>query len=359
MNRDWLEKDFYAILGVSKDAGTEEIKQAYKKLARENHPDLNPGDTEAEKKFKEISEASSILTDEGKRQEYDQVRAMGASGFSGFSGGQGFNVDIGDIFGDIFGFGGSGRRKGQTYQTNLTISFIDAASGIETNVPLRKEVVCQDCRGNGSEKGTAYHTCNICNGSGQTASNQGFFSFAQPCSACKGQGNVIDKQCKACRAQGSVIKNETIKVKVPAGVDNGTVIRLRGYGGPGDAGAPDGDLLVQVGVEPHKYFKRNGSDLILEVPLLFSEAALGATIKIPTLNKTVSLKIPQGTPSGKSFKVKGEGISPQGRRSGDLYVRVSIKPPSKLSKSGKKKLEEFRDEGYEGAPEEYRGYLYE
>ena len=144
--------------------------------------------------------------------------------------GQGFNVDIGDIFGDIFGFGGSGRRKGQTYQTNLTISFIDAASGIETNVPLRKEVVCEDCRGNGSEKGTAYHTCNICNGSGQTASNQGFFSFAQPCTACKGQGNVIDKQCKACRAQGSVIKNETIKVKVPAGVDNGTVIRLRGYG---------------------------------------------------------------------------------------------------------------------------------
>ena len=154
MNRDWLEKDFYAILGVSKDASTEEIKQAYKKLARENHPDLNPGDTEAEKKFKEISEASAILTDEGKRQEYDQVRAMGASGFSGFSGGQGFNVDIGDIFGDIFGFGGSGRRKGQTYQTNLTISFIDAASGIETKVPLRKEVVCEDCRGNGSEKGT-------------------------------------------------------------------------------------------------------------------------------------------------------------------------------------------------------------
>jgi len=346
VNRDWLEKDFYAILGVSKDASTEEIKQAYKKLARENHPDLNPGDTEAEKKFKEISEASAILTDEGKRQEYDQVR-------------QGFNVDISDIIGDIFGFRGSGRRKGKTYQTNLTISFIDAASGIETNVPLRKVVVCEDCRGNGSEKGTAYHTCNICNGTGQTALNLGGFSFPQTCSACKGQGNVIDKQCKACGAQGSVIKNETIKVKVPAGVDNGTVIRLRGYGGPGEAGAPDGDLLVQIGVEPHKYFKRNGSDLILEVPLLFSEAALGATIKIPTLNKTVSLKIPQGTPSGKSFIVKGEGISPQGRRAGDLYVRVSIKPPSKLSKSGKKKLEEFRDEGYEGAPEEYRGYLYE
>ena len=183
MNRDWLEKDFYAILGVSKDASNDEIKKAYKKLARENHPDLNPGDTEAEKKFKEISEASAILSDEGKRQEYDQVRAMGASGFSGFSGGQGFNVDIGDIFGDIFGFGGSGRRKGQTYQTNLTISFTDAASGIETNVPLRKEVLCEDCRGNGSENGSAFHTCNICSGSGQTASNQGFFSFAQPCSA--------------------------------------------------------------------------------------------------------------------------------------------------------------------------------
>ena len=156
MNRDWLEKDFYAILGVSKDASADDIKKAYKKLARENHPDLNPGDTEAEKKFKEISEASAILSDEGKRQEYDQVRTMGASGFSGFSGGQGFNVDIGDIFGDIFGFGGAGRRKGQTYQTNLTISFTDAASGIETNVPLRKEVVCEDCKGNGSENGKAF-----------------------------------------------------------------------------------------------------------------------------------------------------------------------------------------------------------
>ena len=354
------KRDYYDVLGVSKNASDTELKKAFKKLAMKYHPDRNPDDDSAADKFKEAAEAYDVLSDPQKKSTYDQ---FGHAGVQGMGGGPNFNdmnfSDIGDIFGDIFGFGGSGRRKGQTYQTNLSISFTDAASGIETNVPLRKEVICEDCRGNGSENGSAFHTCNICSGSGQTASNQGFFSFAQPCSACKGQGNVIDKECKACRAQGSVIKNETIKVKVPAGVDNGTVIRLRGYGGPGDAGAPDGDLLVQVGVEPHKFFKRNGSDLVLEVPLLFSEAALGATIKIPTLEKIVNLKIPQGTPSGKSFKIKGEGISPQGRRSGDLYVRVAIKPPSKLSRTGKKKLEEFRDEGYEGAPEEYRGYLYE
>ena len=206
MNRDWLDKDFYKVLGVPQNASTDDIKKSYKKLARENHPDLNPGDSEAEKRFKDISEASSVLTDQKKRQEYDQVRAMGPSAFSGQGG---FNVDdLGDIFGnlgDIFGgFGGSGRRKGQSYQTNLTISFIESASGLETNVPLRKEVSCADCRGNGSENGTAYHTCNICSGSGQTASNQGFFSFAQPCQACRGQGSVIDKQCKTCKAQGMV-----------------------------------------------------------------------------------------------------------------------------------------------------------
>ena len=359
MNRDWLDKDFYKVLGVSQNASTDDIKKSYKKLARENHPDLNPGDSEAEKRFKDISEASSVLTDQKKRQEYDQVRAMGPSAFSGQGG---FNVeDLGDIFGnlgDIFGgFGGGGRRKGQSYQTNLTISFIESASGLETNVPLRKEVSCNDCRGNGSENGTAYHACNICSGSGQTASNQGFFSFAQPCQACRGQGSVIDKQCKTCKAQGIVIKNETVKVKIPAGVDNGTVIRLRGYGGPGDSGAPDGDLLVQIAVEPHEYFKRNGSDLVLDIPLLFTEAALGSTIKIPTLEKQISLKIPAGTPSGKTFKVKGEGISPQGRRSGDLYVRVYLNPPQNLSRSAKKHLESFRDQFESG--DTPRDYLYE
>ena len=237
MSRDWLDKNFYAILGVPQNASTDDIKKAYKKLARENHPDLNPGDPEAEKKFKEVSEANAVIGDERKRQEYDQMRAMGASGFGGFSS-QGFTVDdFGDIFenlGDIFGFGG--RRKGQTYQTNINISFLEAASGIEVVLPL---------------------------------------------------------------------ESDSLKIKVPAGVDNGSVIRLRGRGGPGAAGAPDGDLLVQVSVEPHKFFKRKNMDLILEVPLLFSEAALGASIKIPTLTKSVTLKIPSGTPSGKTFKIRG------------------------------------------------------
>ena len=285
MSRDWLDKNFYATLGVPQNASIEEIKKAYKKLARENHPDLNPGDLEAEKKFKEVSEAHSVLGDERKKQEYDQIRTMGASGFGGFKS-QGFTVDdFGDIFenlGDIFGFGG--RRKGQTYQTNINISFNEAASGIEVVLPLE----------------------------------------------------------------------ESIKVKVPAGVDNGSVIRLRGRGGPGAAGAPDGDLLVQVSVEPHKFFKRSNMDLILEVPLLFTEAALGASIKIPTLSKSVTLKIPSGTPSGKTFKIRGEGIAPQGRRSGDLYVKVFIIPPTNLSRSAKKHLEKFRDQFESGdSPRKY------
>ena len=285
MSRDWLDKNFYATLGVQQNASIEEIKKAYKKLARENHPDLNPGDIEAEKKFKEVSEAHSVLGDERKKQEYDQIRTMGASGFGGFTS-QGFTVDdFGDIFenlGDIFGFGG--RRKGQTYQTNINISFNEAASGIEVVLPLE----------------------------------------------------------------------ESIKVKVPAGVGNGSVIRLRGRGGPGAAGAPDGDLLVQVSVEPHKFFKRSNMDLILEVPLLFTEAALGASIKIPTLSKSVTLKIPSGTPSGKTFKIRGEGITPQGRRSGDLYVKVFIIPPTNLSRSAKKHLEKFRDQFESGdSPRKY------
>ena len=285
MSRDWLDKNFYATLGVPQNASIEEIKKAYKKLARENHPDLNPGDLEAEKKFKEVSEAHSVLGDERKKQEYDQIRTMGASGFGGFTS-QGFTVDdFGDIFenlGDIFGFGG--RRKGQTYQTNINISFNEAASGIEVVLPLE----------------------------------------------------------------------ESIKVKVPAGVDNGSVIRLRGRGGPGAACAPDGDLLVQVSVEPHKFFKRSNMDLILEVPLLFTEAALGASIKIPTLSKSVTLKIPSGTPSGKTFKIRGEGIAPQGRRSGDLYVKVFIIPPTNLSRSAKKHLEKFRDQFESGdSPRKY------
>tara|TARA_S200000501_G_C20841856_1_gene751969 strand:+ start:1137 stop:2006 length:870 start_codon:yes stop_codon:yes gene_type:complete len=286
VSRDWLDKNFYAILGVPQNASTDDIKKAYKKLARENHPDLNPGDPQAEKKFKEVSEANAVIGDERKRQEYDQMRAMGASGFGGFSS-QGFTVDdFGDIFenlGDIFGFGG--RRKGQTYQTNINISFLEAASGIEVVLPL---------------------------------------------------------------------ESDSLKIKVPAGVDNGSVIRLRGRGGPGAAGAPDGDLLVQVSVEPHKFFKRKNMDLILEVPLLFSEAALGASIKIPTLTKSVTLKIPSGTPSGKTFKIRGEGISPQGRRPGDLYVKVFITPPTNLSRSAKKHLEKFRDQFESGnSPREY------
>ena len=354
MNRDWLEKDFYASLGVGEQASVEEIKKAYKVMARDNHPDLNPGDTEAEKKFKEISEAYAVLSDSNKRQEYDQVRAMGAGGF----GGQGFRVDdFGDLFGsigDIFGgFGGQRSTKGQTYQTDLTIAFNEAAMGVETSVGISKEIFCEKCRGNGADKGTALHKCNICNGSGQVASNQGFFSFSQPCNACKGQGSVVDKKCSSCKGYGKKIKNESIKVKIPSGVDTGTVIRLRGQGGEGRSGAPDGDLLVNINVERHRFFKRSGADLLLDVPITFIEAALGTTISVPTLNEDISLKIPPGTPSGKTFRVKGKGITPKGRRTGDFYVKVGIVVPE-YTRAAKRELQKFKDKGYEGdSPREY------
>ena len=357
MNRDWLEKDFYASLGVGEQASVEDIKKAYKGMARDNHPDLNPGDAEAEKKFKEISEAYAVLSDPNKRQEYDQVRAMGAGGFGGF-GGQGFRVDdFGDLFGsigDIFGgFGGQRSTKGQTYQTDLTIAFDEAAMGVETSVGISKEIFCEKCRGNGADKGTALHKCNICNGSGQVASNQGFFSFSQPCNACKGQGNVVDKKCSSCKGYGKKIKNENIKVKIPSGVDTGTVIRLRGQGGEGRSGAPDGDLLVNINVERHRFFKRSGADLLLDVPITFIEAALGTTISVPTLNEDISLKIPPGTPSGKTFRVKGKGITPKGRRTGDFYVKVGIVVPE-YTRAAKRELQKFKDKGYEGdSPREY------
>ena len=359
MNRDWLEKDFYASLGVNKEASEEEIKKSYKKLARANHPDLNPEDNQAEKKFKEISEAYATLSDTKKRQEYDQVRSMGNSSFQGF-GGQGFRADdLGDLFGnigDIFGFKDQRNTRGQTYQTDLMIAFEEAAMGVETSVGVSKEIYCKGCRGNGSDKGTALHKCNICNGLGQVSSNQGFFSFSQPCSACKGQGNVVDKKCSSCKGSGTEIHNENIKVKIPSGVDTGTVMRLRGRGGEGAAGAPNGDLLVNINVNKHKFFKRNGSDLTLDVPITFTEAALGTTISVPTLTENVSLKIPSGTPSGKTFRIKGKGISPQGRRSGDFYVKIGIVVPE-YSRAAKKELERFRDKGYEG--DSPRGYLNE
>ena len=287
-------RDYYEILGVSKNADANQIKKAYRKVAMKYHPDKNPDDKSAEEKFKEAAEAYAVLSDQDKKNRYDQLghqqyQQFGSQQGQGFSGG----INVEDIFnsvfgggggfGDIFGFGG--RRKGQTYQTNITISFAEAASGIEVVLP---------------------------------------------------------------------IENESIKIKVPAGVDNGSVIRLRGRGGPGAAGAPDGDLLVQVSVQPHKFFKRSNMDLILEIPLLFTEAALGASIKIPTLTKSVTLKIPSGTPSGKTFKIRGEGIAPQGRRSGDLYVKVFITPPVNLSRSAKKHLEKFKEQFESGdSPRKY------
>lgn len=360
MNRDWLDKDFYKTLEVSKDASADDIKKSYRKLAQQYHPDANPGDASAEEKFKEISEAYSTLSDEGQRKEYDQVRAVGASGFGGFGGQQaggfggqqvrvedlqdllgGFGGGLGDLFG--FGGGGSGPTHGSDLQTELTIGFDDAAFGVTTSVRVRGEAACSHCGGGGNEPGTPISTCPTCQGRGTVAQNQGFFSFSQPCPQCRGAGRLIETPCTTCRGTGAEFRTREVKLKVPAGVEDGATLRIRGKGGPGGNGGPAGDLLVKVRVGSSNMFGRKGNDLTLEVPITYSEAALGTKIDVPTLNGGVKVKIPSGTPSGKTFRVRGKGIIPERGKTGDLLVTVEVAVPHKVSRAEKKLLEELSE----------------
>jgi molecular chaperone DnaJ len=378
MNRDWVEKDFYKTLGVSKDASAEEIKKAYRKLAQKYHPDSNPGDQEAEEKFKEVSEAYATLSKPDQRKEYDQVRRVASQGgFTGFGAGQpgggfgGFGgqqvrvEDLEDILGgfgglgDLFGFsgGGGGRSRGPArgadLQTELSISFDDAAQGVTTGVRVEGAARCSHCGGSGAEPGTNVATCPTCGGRGTVAQNQGFFSFSQPCPQCRGSGKLIDTPCSVCRGSGTENRSRTVKLRVPAGVKNGSTLRLRGKGAPGANGGPAGDLLVRVRVAPSKKFGRKGNDLTLKVPITYSEAALGTKIDVPTLNGGVKVKIPSGTPSGKTFRVSGKGIKPERGRAGDLLVTVEVAVPQKMSKEEKKLIEELA--GYE--TEDVRAHL--
>lgn len=356
MNRDWIEKDFYKTLGVSQDAPQDEIKKAYRALAQKNHPDANPGDDEAEERFKEISEAYATLSNPEERKEYDQIRRVAASGgFQGFGqggfGGQQVRVeDISDLLGgfgglgDLFGFGSGSRagpQRGADLRTELTISFEDAAQGVTTSVKVRGAAPCTHCGGEGAEPGTSVTTCPTCGGRGMVAQNQGFFSFSQPCPQCRGSGRLVETPCSVCRGSGTETRTRDVKLRVPAGVKDGTTLRLRGKGAPGPFGGTAGDLLVGVRVARSRTFGRVGNDLTLTVPITYTEAALGTKIDVPTLNGGVKVKIPAGTPSGKTFRVRGRGIEPERGRSGDLLVTVQVAVPSKVSKAEKKLLEEL------------------
>ena len=368
MNKDWVDKDFYKVLDVSKDASQDEIKRAYRKLAQQLHPDANPDNPKAEERFKDVSEAYATLSNEEQRTEYDQIRGMvdsgGFQGFGGagpFGGGQQFRVeDLGDLLGgagglgDLFGFGrGSGRtgpRRGGDLHAELHLSFEDAFHGVTTSVAVEGEAACRHCGGSGGEPGTPVEICPTCSGAGTVAQSQGFFSISQPCPQCRGNGKLIEKPCSTCRGRGTEIRSRTIKVRIPPGVEDGSAIRVRGSGAPGRNGGPAGDLIVGVSVERHPIFRRKGQNLTLRVPITFTEAALGTALEIPTLDGPVKLKIAAGTRSGKTLRVRGKGVPRVRGKAGDLLVTVEVAVPQKLPRAAKKLLEQYADEFEQESP---------
>jgi molecular chaperone DnaJ len=350
--RDWYEKDFYKVLGVSETATPKEITKAYRKLARENHPDTNPGNTAAENRFKDASAAYDVVGDEAKRKEYDEVRASGSMGpFSGGfnGGGQGggpggynFNVGadgLGDLLGGMFNRGGRGRgasagggpQRGEDLEASLTLEFEDAIQGITTTLYLTSDAQCSTCHGSGAKPGTHPKTCSICGGRGVVDDNQGFFSFSSPCRNCQGRGVVIEQACGTCRGSGVEKRAREVKVRLPAGVADGQKIRLKGRGSPGRNGGPAGDLLVECHVLPHALFGRDGGNLTLRVPITFAEAVLGGDIDVPTMGgASVKLRIKAGTQSGTRHRVKGKGIETP-KHTGDLIVTVEVQVPTSLT----------------------------
>jgi molecular chaperone DnaJ len=363
--RDWFEKDFYKVLGVGEKADQKEITRAYRKLARENHPDTNQGDEAAEERFKEISAAYDVVGDPEKRKEYDEVRAlgpmggMGGPGGPGGPGGFGFQGDVGDL-GDIFsglfnrrGRGGAGRagpsrgagpQRGADLEAELHLDFDDAVNGIETTIHLTSDAACHTCHGSGAKPGTSPSTCPLCDGRGFLDDNQGYFSFSQPCPQCGGSGSVVTDPCPTCAGSGVERRPREVKVRLPAGVSEGQRIRLKGRGGPGRNGGPAGDLYVTARVEPHPVFGRKGKDLTLTAPVTFAEAALGANVTVPTLNgERVTIKVPSGTRSGRTFRVKGKGVPGTKKGTGDLLVTVEVAVPQKLSAAERKAIEALAD----------------
>ncbi len=346
--REWYEKDFYAVLGVAPEASAKEITKAYRKLARENHPDAKPGDAAAEERFKEISAAYDVLSDESKRKEYDEVRRLGpmAGGMGGtrFStGGAGGFEDLFRMFGN--GRGGVGPRRGSDLEATLRLEFTEAAVGITTTVHLTSDARCETCNGSGARPGTSAKTCGQCGGRGQVDDNQGFFSFASPCGRCGGTGTIIETPCGVCRGSGIEKRNREVKVRVPAGVADGQRIRLPGKGTPGRNGGPSGDLFIICQVGTHPVFGRDGDNLTVRVPIGFAEAALGADIQVPTLSgERVTLRIKAGTQTGSRHRVKGRGIDTN-KRQGDLIVTVDVMVPTEVDDAQRAAIERLAELG--------------
>jgi molecular chaperone DnaJ len=375
MNKDWLEKDFYKVLGVTKGASADEIKKSYRKLARELHPDKNPGDAKAEERFKEVSEAYDVLSDDKKRAEYDEARTLFASGGGGFRGGgfggggfgspggfgggqtydfnDVFGADeggLGDILGNIFsrGRGGTGRRaqprRGQDVESEITLSFDDALNGVTVPLRLASEAACDSCHGTGARAGTVPRVCPTCEGTGQTTRNAGGFAFAEPCGACAGRGLIVDDPCPTCHGSGRGLSTRTVQARIPAGVKDGARIRLKGKGAPGERGGQNGDLYVVVHVTSHPVFGRKGDNLTVTVPITFTEATLGGQVAVPTPGGgTVTLKIPAGTANGRTFRVRGKGVARKDGTKGDLLASVEVKVPSDLSDEAREALQKYAE----------------
>jgi molecular chaperone DnaJ len=368
VSKDWVEKDFYKVLGVSKDAPADEIKKAYRKLARENHPDANKGDPKAEERFKSVSEAYSVLSDPAKRKEYDEARSLFGAGGLRFPGGQsggnqGFPFDIGDIFqqgsgrvGDLFGglFGGSGgrtttrtntrARRGADLETEATIDFRESIDGVTVPLRMSSDTPCQACSGTGAKAGTLPKVCSDCEGTGMRATSQGgVFAMTEPCPTCKGRGLVVEDPCPICHGSGRGVSTRTMQVRIPAGVRDGQRIRLKAKGAKGEFGGPAGDLYVTVHVRGDEVFGRKGENLTITVPVTFPEAALGADIKVPTLDgPSVTLKIPPGTPNGRTFRVRGKGATRRDGTKGDLLVTVEVIVPDHLDDEAREALDAFK-----------------
>jgi len=351
-------KDYYNILGVSRSASDEEIKKAYRKLAMQHHPDRNPGDKEAEQKFKDASEAYAVLSDKAKRNQYDQygtVEGMDQGGFGqGSPFGQGGFGGFGDIFGDIFGefFEGGQRggqrgrqaRRGSDLQYNMEISLEQAANGFDTEVTIPRHDSCGACGGLGAKSSKDVEVCSACQGSGQQRIQQGFFQVASTCGRCRGTGRIIKEYCHKCRGDGRVREQHRLKVTIPAGVDTGSRLKLAGEGEEGTNGGPRGDLYIAIMVQPHKFFERDGANLYCEVPISLGQAALGSSIKVPTLSGKVELKVPPGTQNAAQFRLKGKGVTSLRGGKGDQYVRVVVEVPSNLTNRQKELLQEFEEE---------------